>query len=96
MRIILKIIAAPFVVILTPMVAILTFLFCTAAGVLNIISGIAGLLGILALVTGETTTGIAVLVLAFLLSPFGITAAAGWILDKLGDLNYSLKNFIIN
>ena len=94
MRIILKIIAAPFVVILTPTVAILNFLFCYAAWAMNIVSVIGAIIGIITLITGQTTNGIIILVLAFLLSPFGITAIAKWLLDKLDDLNYSLKDFI--
>ena len=94
MRIILKIIAAPFVVILTVAWAILTFLFGFAAWALNIVSGIAGILGIVILLTGETTNGIIVLTLAFLLSPVGIPAVINWLLDRLDDLNCSLRTFI--
>jgi len=94
MRIILKIIAAPFVVILTIVWAFLSFLFGFATVALDIVSGIGGLLGIVTLVTGNTTNGIIILVLAFLLSPVGLPVVIGWLLDKLDDLNYSLKNFI--
>lgn len=38
--------------------------------------------------------GITGLVLAFLLSPFGLPAAAEWLVCKLDDLTYSLKTFI--
>lgn len=94
MRTILKIIAAPFVVILTPTVALLTFLFCYAAAVLNIISGIGALLGAVALFSHQTVNGCIILFLAFLLSPLGLPAIAEWLIDKLDDLNYSLKDFI--
>ena len=38
--------------------------------------------------------GITGLVLAFLLSPFGLPAAAEWLVCRLDNLNYSLKTFI--
>jgi len=94
MRIILKIIAAPFVVILTITGACLAFLFGFASVVLNIVSGIGALLGFVTLITGQTTNGIIILVLAFLLSPVGLPAVAEWLIGKLYDLNYSLRNFI--
>jgi hypothetical protein len=96
MRIILKIFAVPFVIILTPLVALLSFLFCYAVIVLHIISGIGVLIGDITLMTGQTFNGLILLGLAFLISPFGIPAIAGWMVDKLDDLNYSLKNFITN
>jgi len=94
MRIILKIIAAPFVLLLTVAGACLSFIFGFAAWALNIVSGIGGLLGIVLLLTGQTTNGIIILVLAFLFSPLGLPAVIGWLLDKLDNLNYSLKSFI--
>lgn len=94
MRIILKIIAAPFVVVLTLLWAALTFLFCWAETLLGIASGIAMLLALVLFVTGQTTGGIVFTVIAFLISPLGIPVIAGWLIDKLDDLNYSLKNFI--
>lgn len=38
--------------------------------------------------------GISLLVMGFAISPFGLPALAGWLLDRLGDLNYALRSFI--
>lgn len=94
MRFILKIIAAPFVVALTITVAVLTFLFCYAVAVLQVVSGIGVLISIIMLVTGEKLGGIVFLILSFLISPLGIPAIAEWLIDRLDDLNYSLRNYI--
>ena len=94
MRTIRKIIAAPFVVILTPLVAILTFVFCYAAAALNIVSGIGVIIAVCIMFGYNFTHGCVVLFLAFLISPFGLPKIAEWLIDKLDDLNYSLKNFI--
>ena len=94
MRTILKIIAAPFVVVLTILWAVLTFLFCFAERILSIASGLVTLLAVILFITGQTTGGIVFIVIAFLTSPVGIPLFAGWLIDKLGDLNCSLKCFI--
>ena len=94
MRIILKILAAPFVVMLTVSWALLVFVFCWAEMLLNIVSGVAGLVAVILFFTGQTTGGIVFMVLAFLISPVGLPAIAKWLIDKLDDLNDALKCFI--
>lgn len=91
-----KLIAAPLVVALTITVAVFTFLFCWASTFLEIISGIGVLLGIVLFVIGQALGGCVFLVLVFLLSPLGLPAIASWLIDKADDLNYSLRNFIMN
>ncbi|NCB50267.1 MAG: hypothetical protein EOM54_00095 [Clostridia bacterium] len=94
MRIILKILAAPFVVVLTIFVAVITFLFCVAGAVCGVASIIVTLLAIVAFIAGQTTGGIACFVIAFLVSPFGILAIADWLIEKLHNLNFALRDFI--
>ena len=94
MRTILKIIAAPLVVILTLLWAMLTFLFVWAKILLFIASVIVMIFAIILFVTGEITGGIVFTVIAFLISPLGIPAIAQWLIIRLGVLNHSLKDFI--
>ena len=94
MRIIIKIIAAPFVVVLTVLWAVLVFVFSWANVILNIASGIIGLLAIVLFVAGQTTNGIILAIVAFLLSPVGLPAIADWLVDRVGSANRALKNFI--
>jgi len=93
-RIILKILAAPFVAVLTIIWAFMVFVFCFAEKILSIISGIAGLLALVFFVTGHIPNGIVFIVIAFLISPVGIPIIAKWLIDKLGNLNDALKYFI--
>lgn len=65
-----------------------------AIAVLQVVSGIGVLISIIMLVTGEKLGGIVFLILSFLISPLGIPAIAEWLIDKLDDLNYSLRNYI--
>ena len=95
MRIILKIIVAPFVLALTLMVAVLNFSVSLASWVFGILSSFLALCGLFELfIQGNPQWGITGLVLAFLLSPFSLPAAAEWLGCLLDDLNSSLKSFI--
>ena len=94
MRIILKIIAAPFIVVLTVSWAFLVFLSCFAETVLQYVSGLAGLAALVLFIIGQTTGGFVLAIIAFLISPVGIPAVAKWLIDKLDDLNDALKCFI--
>ena len=94
MRIILKIIAMPFVVALTIFGALFAFIMFLSWWVFALVSFIVGILGIILFIKSQIFNGCVLLILAFLVSPFGLPAAAEWIADKLDDLNDSLKFFI--
>ena len=87
MRLILKLIAAPFIVLLTVLVAILLFLFSAA-------SIIMALLGVGLFFINYPVGGIIYLGIAFLLSPFGLQAVAGAVITGLNSLNLFLRQFI--
>ena len=96
MRIIFKILAAPFVPVLTLLVAVLSFLLSLSAGLLSILASVLGLLSVLMLfVEKDISTGIVGLLMTFAISPFGLPALAGWLLAKLDELNGSLRSFIM-
>jgi len=92
MRILLKIIAIPFVVALTIFGAIFTFIHFLSAWIFYVASFVFGLLGIAGIIQGDTSGGLGVLFVAFLI--FILPTIAEWIADKLDDLNFSLKNLI--
>ncbi len=95
MKLILKIIAAPVVLILTLALAVLGFVFSMASWAAGILSFICAICGVFEwFIQGNMSGGITALVLAFLVSPFGLPAVAEWLIEKLGELNYSLKCFI--
>ena len=92
MRIILKIIAAPFVLLLSLVLAVLTLLHSLAAGVLSILALIAAACGLFACtVGGDLASGIRVLIVVALISPFGLPALTEWLILKLGDLKCTLR-----
>ena len=80
--IILKILAAPVMVALSLLAAMVTFLFCVASAVCELGCIVVTLLSLILFIGGQTVGGIVFLVLAFLVSPFGVPAIAEWLVDK--------------
>lgn len=70
MRLILKILVAPIIVVLTLFVWICSGLLYCSSFILGLAGTVLGILGVLVLLTGAVTNGIIVLVMAFLVSPF--------------------------
>ena len=93
MRIILKIIAAPFVLALMLIVAVLSFL---SGAVCWLACTVFVLLAACAFFAGLHTGCIAMLVLAFLVSPFGLPAIGLWLLDRLYGAKYALQDFMVS
>ena len=87
--IVLKILAAPVMVALSLLAAMVTFLFCVASAVC-----VLTLLSLILFISGQTVGGIVFLVLAFLVSPFGVPAIAEWLVDKLHSAKFALRDFI--
>ena len=95
MRIIFKVFAIPFMIALTILVPVLTFLFCISQQILNFISGLFILAGIaLAIFARDWLGGGISLGIAFLVSPVGLPAIADWLIEKLASANYALRDFI--
>ena len=92
MRIILKILAAPFVLLLSLVLGVLTLLHTLTTGVLSILALIAAACGLFAcIIGGNPASGNRVLIVAALISPFGLPALSEWLILKLGDLKYALR-----
>lgn len=94
MRILFKILAAPLVVILVVGTAVLAFLCGVAEWLLNIIGGLIVILAIGFCIDQQFTNGGIALLMAFLCSPVGLPAVAGWVVEKLVDLDFALRRFI--
>ena len=92
MRIIIKILLFPIVLALTLLVAFCRF-FCLFSGmVLGIVAFLLFLLGIVVLFAGRVDGFIVFLVLAWLVSPYGLPLAASWLTERVADFNHMLKS----
>ncbi|WP_294143515.1 CD1845 family protein [uncultured Clostridium sp.] len=95
MRLIFKIFALPFLLVLSLLAAVLMFLFDVAGWFLSLASGVLAVIAVgLFVLQHQLVGGVAFLVLAFLLSPYGLPAIAEFLIGLLDELNYSLRRFI--
>ena len=94
MKILLKILVAPFALALSLLAALLVFLFDICAVLLTITSVILAVLGVALFFTPTPIGGIVFLFLAFLLSPYGLQAAAGSLLWALDGGKSALYRFL--
>lgn len=89
-----RILAAPVVLALTLFTWICTGLVYMSGLVLGLISMVLGFLGVVVLITYSPQNGIILLVLAFLVSPYGLPMAAIWLLGKVQGLKYAIQDLI--
>ena len=94
MKILLKILVAPFALALSLLAALLVFLFDICAVLLTIASVILVVLGVALFFTPTPIGGIVFLFLAFLLSPYGLQAAAVSLLWALDGGKSALYRFL--
>ena len=81
LKLILKIVAAPGIVYVSGLV-------------LGLISMVITVLGVAVLITYSPQNGIILLVIAFLLSPFGLPQLAFWLLGKVQGFKYAIQDFV--
>ena len=92
MRLILKILLFPVVLILTVFVAVCRLLCAFSTILLSIIAFVifAIALGTMILLQ-DVPASLKIMVLAWLISPFGIPLFASWLVEKVDDFNGQLK-----
>ena len=86
MRLIGKLLALPFMLVTGILYLVCKFLVVLSGAVLGILSGIFFVAGFL--------PGLAWLMIAFLISPYGLPLAAAWLVGIIGGANSALKDFI--
>ena len=96
MRLLLKLFAAPVMLALTILAAMLMFLFDICSFLLTVASVITALLGVGLVFTPTPHGGFIYLFLAFLLSPYGLQAVAGLLIEAVDGLGSSLRQFLVS
>ncbi len=89
-----RILAAPVVLVLTLLTWACTGLVYVSGLALGLVSMVLALLGVAVLITYSPQNGIILLVLAFLVSPYGLPMAAIWLLGKVQGLKYAIQDLI--
>lgn len=91
-RLVLKIAVAPIVAALALFVWFFTWLVCMSGVVLGLISAVLFLLALAILLLTASVEGFIIyMVLAFLVSPFGLPMAALWLLGKVQGARYFIQ-----
>ena len=94
LKLLLKIVVAPVILVLTLFVWICVGIVYISGLVLGLISMVIALLGVAVLLTCFLQNGIILLVMAFLISPFGLPLAAIWLLGKVQDLKFLIQDLV--
>jgi presenilin-like A22 family membrane protease len=100
LRLLLKLIALPVMILLTITLPIMLFLYSYAAWLMNIISGFCMLGGVAFLFFMKEWgslgkwQGAVFILIAFLFSPYGLQACAEWIIEWATEFKYTLRDFI--
>lgn len=94
MRLIFKLLAFPFVLVTGLLYLVCKFLVIASGAVLGVLSGIVFLASLVLFFTAGVWAGLAWLVIAFLISPYGLPMAAAWLVGMIGGANHALKDFV--
>ena len=94
LKLLLKIVVAPVILVLTLFVWICAGLVYLSGLVLGLISTFFALCGVFMMIVGPRQNGIIALILASLISPFGLPLAAIWLLGKVQDLKFAIQDKI--
>lgn len=94
LKLLLKIIVAPVILALTLFVCLCVGIVYVSGLVLGIISMVIAVLGVTVLITYSPQNGIILLVMAFLISLYGLPMAAFWLLGKVQSLKYAIQDMV--
>lgn len=96
MRLILKLIALPFMVVLGILYAFCKFLVIASGAVLAVLSGLVFLLALGIWFAAGMWGGLAWMFIAFLISPYGLPMLAAGLVGVLGGASDALRDFIVS
>ena len=94
MRFLLKILFAPILAVLAVATGFLVFIVGLSSGILCIPAAILGFFGLFIIFVDSVSYGAGLLVIAFLISPYGLPMLATWLLAKLHVLRYAIQDRI--
>lgn len=94
LKLLLKVAMAPVILVLMLFIWICAGLVYDSGLALGLISTVIALLGVAVLITYSPQNGIILLLMAFLISPYGLPIAAFWLLGKVQDLKFAIQDRI--
>ena len=94
LKLIMKIVIAPVILLLTLAIWICVGLVYVSGLVLGLLSTVIAFLGVAVLLTYSPQNGLILLLIAFLISPFGLPKLAFWLLGKVQDLKFAIHDLV--
>ena len=94
LKLLLKIAVAPVILALTVFIWLCVGLVYLSGLALGLVSMVFAFLGVFMLIVGPRQNGVIDLVLAFLISPYGLPLAAIWLLGKVQDLKFAIQDSV--
>lgn len=94
LKLLLKIVVAPVILLLTLAIWICVGMVYVSGLVLWLLSTVIALLGVAVLVTYSPHNGLILMVIALLISPFGLPKLAFWTLGKVQDLKFAMQDLV--
>ena len=94
MKTVLKIIFAPVLAVFSVILWFLTFLVHVSGSVLGVIGILIGVLGLGVLILDSVKNGIIILVIAYLISPYGLPMLAALLIGQLQRFRCWMKDAI--
>ena len=94
MRLLLKFISLPFILITWVLYGVCRLLVLVSGVILGILSGITLVAAAVLFFKAGVLPGVAFLAIAFLISPYGLPRLAAWLTGKIGGINYVLRDFL--
>lgn len=92
LKILLRIILAPLMLVLILLIHFSAFLLTVASGIFGLTGTVFAILGAIIFFAVNRTNGIIVLIFAFLVSPLGLPMLAAWLIGKLQQLRYAIQD----
>ena len=96
MRLFFKILLLPFILITWILYGVCKLIVLASGMILGIVSGLTLVAAVVLFFKTGVIPGVALLMVAFLISPYGIPKLAAWLTGKLGGLNYALRDFVMS
>lgn len=94
MKLVLRIITWPIILVLSVFVGFCTFILSFSAGILTIISMLLAFMSFMILCFSSFTAGISGLIVAYLVSPFGFPMVAAWLIAKIADFKCYIQDAV--
>jgi len=94
MKTMLKILLAPFILLLYLLVLFLTFILSISAALMNVAATLLAILAIAMLILESVPNGIALLIIAWLFSPVGLPLFAARLLGWIENLRTSFWDWL--